>query len=71
MVANQANSENNQPDQYQAVLASFEQLSSAEDPIRLEFQLIQAARSHKLPISSYRKMFGAWLTSQEEKGVQL
>lgn len=54
-------------DKFQQVLKSFEQLSSAEDPIKLEFELIQQARSLKLPISSYRKMYRTW-TSQQKGG---
>lgn len=56
---------------YQRLLESFQELAQCSDQVRLEFELVQAARSHKLPISSYRKMFGSWLTSQEEKEVQL
>lgn len=56
---------------YKKLLESFKVLAQVSDPIRQEFELVTAARSHKLPISSYRKMFRAWLTSQQGKGVEL
>lgn len=50
---------------FQDVLASFEALIEVEDPVRHEFELIQAARSHKIPLASYRKMYRAWQKQQE------
>lgn len=54
--------------EYKRLLESFQELAQVSDPIKLEFELVTAARSHKLPISSYRKMFGSWLTSQQKGG---
>ena len=51
---------------FQNVLVSFEALIEVSDPVRHEFELIQAARSHKLPVASYRKMYRAWIKQQEE-----
>lgn len=55
---------------FQDVLASFEALVEVEDPVRHEFELITLARSHKLPVSSYRKMYRAWI-KQHEDGYDL
>jgi len=54
---------------YQKLLASFEQLHTVPDPVRAEFELIQLARSHKIPLSSFRKMLKAWLTQRETGGA--
>lgn len=51
---------------FQDVLASFEVLVEVEDPVRHEFELINAARSLQLPVSSYRKMYRAWIKQQED-----
>lgn len=51
---------------FQDVLASFEALIELQDPVRHEFDLINAARSHKIPVSSYRKMYRAWQKQQED-----
>lgn len=51
---------------FQDLLASFEVLVEVEDPVRHEFELIRLARSHKIPVSSYRKMYRAWIKQQED-----
>lgn len=54
--------------QFQDILASFAMLNIVkEDPVRHEFDLITAARSLKIPIASYRKMYRAWQQQQEEQ----
>lgn len=55
---------------FQDVIASFEALLEVQDPVRHEFELINAARSLQLPVSSYRKMYGAW-KKQQEDGYEL
>lgn len=52
---------------FEDVLASFEALTEVEDTVRHEFELIKAARSHKLPVASYRKMYRAWIKQQEDR----
>ncbi len=54
----------------QDVLASFEALIKVQDPVRHEFELINAARALQVPVSSYRKMYRAW-TKQQEDGYEL
>jgi hypothetical protein len=51
---------------FQDVLASFEALVEVEDPVRHEFELIREARRLKLPVSSYRMMYHAWMKQQED-----
>jgi len=51
---------------FEDVLASFEALIEVEDPVRHEYELIKAARSHSLPVSSYRRMYRAWIKQQED-----
>lgn len=55
---------------FRNVIASFEALLEVQDPVRHEFELINAARSLQLPVSSYRKMYGAW-KKQQEDGYEL
>jgi len=43
---------------YQKLLLAFEALAEVADPIRAEFELIQQARSHKIPLSSFRNAQG-------------
>lgn len=58
-------SETEQELAYQKLLESFESLSSTEDRVKREFELVRSARSHKLPIASYRKMYRVWLFQQK------
>lgn len=51
---------------FQDVLTSFKALNELEDPVRHEFELIRAARSLKIPLSSFRKMYRAWKQQQED-----
>lgn len=51
---------------FQDMLASFEALVKVEDPVRHEFELIRIARSLKIPIVSYRKMYRNWQKQQED-----
>lgn len=51
---------------FQDVLTSFEALVEVKDPVRHEFELITLARSHKIPIASYRRMYCAWIKQQED-----
>lgn len=55
----------NHASSFQDVLASFKTLVKVQDPVRHEFELINAARSLKVPIASYRKMYRAWKLQQE------
>jgi len=57
----------NHASSFQDVLASFETLVEVQDPVRHEFELIKAARSLKVSIASYRKMYRAWQQQQEEE----
>jgi len=53
---------------FEAVLETFAYLKSINDPVRQEFETVKAAKRNKLPISSFKKMFGAWLF--QKKGGQ-
>lgn len=50
---------------FQDVLTSFEALNELEDPVRHEFELIRAARSLLIPLSSFRRMYRSWKQQQE------
>lgn len=52
---------------FEDMLRSFSVLSEVEDPVKHEFDLIKIARSLKVPISSYRKMYRYWKLQQEEQ----
>jgi uncharacterized protein YjbI with pentapeptide repeats/DNA-binding LacI/PurR family transcriptional regulator len=51
--------------------ASFEQIAAISDPIKQEYELIQAAQRHGIPLESYRRMFEASISQNQTASTPL